>query len=352
MKFTDAFLEPGNAEAADSYLRHLLRRPDPHIFIGAIRQLHTRFQVYASTSPAPLPAPGLIITPEIRCQSELYLPIAEISAVFTRLYHSTLYYPPLLSSTPFPDALSWADLFVALPERFRFSANPARLLEELLSDNDLLTEFLFASFLPRRYYGGFQRYPHQREFLRTWLQGKRHVRCLDAACGCGEETYGLAGMMRELGNDDEDVIVEGWTIEPLEVWAASQRRYPHNRQREVLFQDATAALLKTGYQRKIRFRCADLLDFAGFPQWSRFGLILCNGLLGGPIIHDTGQLILAIENLATLLAPGGLLLAADCFHGGRKKQVPEQLIGELFRASGLRVMQAGEGIGGLKADER
>lgn len=365
MNHEPAVLEAGDTSAGDCFLGRLLRRPDPQAFSAALRRLDSRFTSLVSICPTPLPAPWLIITPEIRYQSELYVPIAEITAVFTRLYQSALNYPPHLSSTPFCDAASWADLFAALPEQSRSSANPARLLEALLSDSDLLTEFLFFSFLPRRFYGGFRRYPRQMEFVRTWLtalpkpagvtsppDGRRHLRCLDAACGSGEETYGLAGVLMDLGYEAEDVGLEGWTIEPLEVWAAASRRYPHDRQREALFREATDALMETGYRQRIRFCCANLLDSSGWPEHTRFDLILCNGLLGGPIIHETGQLTLAVENLTALLAPGGLLLAADSFHGGWKKQVPGEAIAELFRTFGLRVLEVGEvgqGIGVMKA---
>lgn len=353
MERDPALLEAGNAAAARSYLDRLLRRPDPQAFAGALRRLHVRFTSCVSTSPAPLPAPGLIITGEIRLQSELYLPIAEISAVFTRLYRSSLNYPPLLASTPFADSSSWADLCVALPAQFQLGANPGRLLEALLSDSALLTEFLFASFLPRRFYGGFRRYPLQGEFVRTWLASvpkmQKKLRCLDAACGSGEQTYVLAGMLREAGYTARNVAVEGWTIEPLEVWAAASRRYPHDRRREELFREATDELLESGYGRSISFRCADLLHSPGWTELEGFDLILCNGLLGGPIIHEAGRLRRAVENLAALLAPGGVLLAADNFHGGWKKQIPGEVIAELFRTCGLRVMEAGEGIGGVKS---
>ena len=81
-------------------------------------------------------APALIITPEIRRQCELYLPIAEIGAVFNHLYRSALRYSPILSSTRFHNALSWADVFAVLTPRQQCSANPAILLEKLLTDRN------------------------------------------------------------------------------------------------------------------------------------------------------------------------------------------------------------------------
>lgn len=316
----------------------------------SIRRLNECFQVYASTCPVPLPAPGLVITPEMRCQSELYLPVAEIARAFQQLYCSALTYPPFLPSTPFHNALSWTDIFTALPPRFQFSANPARLLEALLSDHDLLVEFLFSSFLPNRFYGGFRRYPLQRKYIEEWLEGreKKTLCCLDAACGTGEETYGLAGLLMESGFRTDAIRVEGWTIEPLEVWAAAHGCFPHDRQREALFREEVAALFEQGFHTSIRFRSANLLDP---PQMEQFDLILCNGLLGGPIINSSHDLEQVVGNLAQLLAPEGLLLAADHFHGGWKQKCPQENLRALFNKNGLTVMAAGEGLRGLKSDQ-
>lgn len=323
------------------------RKLNAATFQNAIRRLNDRFQVYASTCPAPLPAPGLVVTPEIRCQSELYLPVAEITLAFQQLYRSALTYPPFLPSTPFHKALSWADIFTALPPSFQFSANPARLLEVLLSDHDLLVEFLFASFLPNRFYGGFRRYPRQGEIIRGWLEvrGTKTLRCLDAACGTGEDTYGLASLAMERGFQAEYMQIEGWTIEPLEVWAAAHARFPHDRRREASFREEIAELFEQGFHTCIRVRSVDLLDA---PQSEQFDLILCNGLLGGPIMNVSHELEQVVGNLARRLAPGGLLLAADHFHGGWEQKCPQENLRALFKKHGLNVMKAGEGIGGLK----
>lgn len=324
-------------------------------FQPALRRLHTLFRVYAGTCPVPLPAPGLIVTPEIRTQCERYLPIADITAVFYHLYSAALTYPPILSSTPFHNAMSWADVFPALPAQFRFSTNPACLLEALLADRDLLTAFLFASFLPGRFYGGIGRYPGQQHFIREWLVTRkgRTLSCLDAACGSGETTYGLALLLSEGGFSPEETRIEGWTLEPLEVWAATRRSFPHDRRRETLLREATSALFEQGFQARIRFRCVDLTDLIQGETvgGGQFDLILCNGLLGGPIIHQKELLGRAVGNLAELLAPGGILLAADSFHGGWKQKCPQTELRALFEANGMNVFDAGLGIGGLKPDQ-
>ena len=331
---------------------------DKNSFQGAIRRLHTQFTLYATTCPLPLPAAGLIITPEIRSHCELYLPIADITAIFNRLYAAALTYPPILSSTPFHHAMSWADAFAALPTQFQFSANPARLLEALLADSTLLTRFLFASFLPDRFYGGIGRYPVQQQFVREWLVTRKTgaVRCLDAACGSGEDTYGLAMLLSEEGFLPAQIQVEGWTVEPLEVWAATHRRFPHNLRREAQLRRATSLLFEQGFETRISFRCVDLTSIplnpplreGEVPRTGLFDLILCNGLLGGPIINRKDDVERAVGALARLLAPGGILLAADNFHGGWKQRCPQGELRASFERHGLQTVDSGEGVGGVK----
>ena len=338
-------LERGDVSA--NLDRLLSSEIDADRFRSSLRRLQDRFRIYASTCPAPLIAPGLIVSPEIRHQSEIYLPIAEIAAAFNRLYRAALVYPPILSSTPFHNALSWVDVFAGLPPRLQFSSNPALLLERLLSERDLLEEFLLASFLPRRFYGGFRRYPGQSAYLRHWLgeQPQKPLRCLDAACGSGEDCFGLAGLLCEEGYVAEKMWIEGWTLEPLEVWAAAHGSFPHDVRREAHFRMEISQLFQHGYNARVRFSCADLTIP---PPAEPFDLILCNGLLGGPIVNQAPSLELVIGNLTGLLASGGILLAADSFHGGWKQKCPQQMLRALFEAYGLRAFEAGEGLGGSK----
>lgn len=336
--------------AAARSLEQLLRRPDPAMFRGAIRRLHERFRVYAATSPAPLPSPGLIVTPEIRLQSEIYLPIAEVAACYNRLYLSALAYPPILSSTPYHSALSWADVFTALPPECQFSANPARLLEALLGDQALLEEFLFTSFLPRRFYGGAVRYPGQEALIKEWVakQEKRPLSCLEAACGDGAGTYGVVRRLLEAGYAAEAFHVEGWTLDPLEVWAAAHVSFPHDQARQELLRSWAAPVFEQGAQGSLLFRQADLLELpAGSPE---FDLILCNGLLGGPIVNQGDEMQRIAWNLVALLRPGGLLLASDRFHGGWKRRCPREILLAALKGCGLDVFESDGVIGGRRSD--
>lgn len=322
----------------------LIRKPGPARFQAGLQCLNQRFSSYAATSPLPLPAPGLIITPEIRLQSELYLPIATIRRVFYRLYGQALAYPPICSSTPFHAALSWADCYATLPGWLQRSPNPAKLLEHLLQDHDLLTGFIFHSFLPSRFNGaGFDRYPDQLSWLRQNLvKSSGSLRVLDAACGSGEGTWELAELLAAHGWQPEQVRLEGWTLEPLEVWAAENRSLPHDPQREKQYQQRVQPLLEQGWGERISFRIVDLLAEKNAPE--RFDLILCNGLLGGPIIHRQPELRQVVAALAGLLAPGGILLIEDHFHGGWKKRAPAELLVSLLQNTGLICRQAGEGL--------
>ncbi|QOX77855.1 chemotaxis protein CheR [Trichlorobacter lovleyi] len=313
-----------------------------------LQQLHRLFAVYAATSPQPLPAPGLIITPEIRLQSELYLPIATIRRVFYRLYGQALVYPPICSSTPFHTALSWADCYAALPSWLQRSPNPARLLEHLLQDHDLLTGFIFHSFLPSRFNGaGFGRYPDQLSWLRQNMsKSSGSLRVLDAACGSGEGTWELAELLAAHGWPPEQVRLEGWTLEPLEVWAAENRALPHDLQREQSYRQRIQPLKQQGWDRRISFQTVDLL--AQVPSNQAFDLILCNGLLGGPIISNHGEIGQVLGQLVAVLNRGGMLLIADHFHAGWRKKVPLEWLCGLLCNMGLEVRQAGEGLVAIK----
>jgi hypothetical protein len=143
--------------------------------------------------------------------------------------------------------------------------------------------------------------------------------------------------------------IEGWTLDPLEAWAAAHGCFPHDPVREVIFRDNTVACFEQGFDTAMRFCSVDILSAATVEP---FDLILCNGLLGGPIIHAREELAVVVRNLVALLAPGGLLLVADHFHGGWKQKCPEEELRALFKQNGLSSVEADEGIGGLSGHGR
>ena len=363
------------ADAAANLGKLLSPRIDPAPFQPCIRRLRAMFAAFAASCPPPWPAPGLALTPEIHCQSELWLPLAEIRPAFHRIYRAALSHSPILSSTPFGNARSWAAIVSAYPSFFPGSADPATLLERLLADGDQRAAFLFRSFLPERFYGSDPlRYPTQTAFVAAWLadrdRSRGPLRCLDAACGDGSGSYGLARLLLEAGYGAGEFSIEGWTIDPLEVWAAAHAAFPHDPKRQASFRQWAAPVFEAKAQSSVLFKSVDLLEYRGqIPPFAKqisstplgqaygspllkgeaqFDLILCNGLLGGPIIHRGEDLLGVAGNLAALLRPGGLLAAADRFHGGWKKRIPTEELGDLFRGRGLVVRMTGEGVYGLK----
>lgn len=337
-------------------VKNLARLVSPSLeqskFEKSLQQLQRLFDIFSDNCPPAAPQQGLQPTAEQHYQSELWLPLAEIRPIFARLYSSALTYPPILSSTPFADATSWAGITADLPPFLSLhSLNPALLLNRLLLDEELRTKFLFWSFMPRRFYGnGTNRYPEQAGFIRNELAQYKSsgvkLRCLDAACGDGAAAYALAGLLLEAGLSPESLAVEGWTLDPLEAWAAAHASFPHNPSHQAAFRDSIQPVASHLTANPILFRQADLLAPPNSAE--RFDIILCNGLLGGPLINAPDVLARIVANLSSLLSAGGILLAADNFHGGWKQKYPQKNLRALFENCGLNVFTAGEGIGAGK----
>jgi SAM-dependent methyltransferase len=339
--------DPGEAERT---LTTLIRpRLNPLLFTSRIQRLQRMSSVCKACCPPPWASHNLQITPEINYQSELWLPLDHLRPYFYSLYRQALTYPPVLSSTPFAQGASWAAIVAGFPAFLEQCENPAALLEQLIGDDDLRVRFLFWSFMPARFYGrGSDRYPAQSTSITAWLRqrGRRgkHLRCLDVACGDGAATYGLAQLCSANCWPLNSFEIQGWTLEPLEAWAAAQGCFPHDPAFEAVFREETRDCFERGIDSTIRFCCADILDA---PEAEPFDLILCNGLLGGPIIHAHEDMNTAVRNLAGLLAPGGMLLASDHFHGGWKQKCPQHELRAFLTVNGLNLVEAGEGIGAL-----
>ena len=312
-------------------------------FSSDIRKLQRMFSSFAASAPPPWPARGLKITPEINYQSQLWLPMEQIKPIFYKLYRNTLLYPPVYGSTPFSKAASWASLLDTLPDFLNGHTNPVTLLSLLLDDDKLRKRFIFWSFMPSRFYGNFSaRYPQQWKIIGQLAPQLREefgrIDCLDAACGDGEGTYGLARTLLE-HMQGKDFSIEGWTLDPLEVWSAAYAIFPHSVEKERLFR----AWIKPVYQHKaaqqMRFRQANLLTTEQCN--ARFHLIICNGLLGGPIINEMRQIEQVAARLASLLLPGGYLIIDDNFHGGWEKKIPAEMIRHIFEERRLKVNRDG-----------
>lgn len=314
------------------------------------RRLDEQFCRFAATCPAPEWAPGLQITAEMRCQYELYLPIAAILADIDRLCRLACRYEPI-PLTELHAVLSWPDLLARLQPLPVF-VSPAHLLRRLACDAVYRRTILAALYIPQSYGGGFNRYPRQTAFLCSWLAGQkerlqRSVAVLDAACGCGEGTYAVAAEVVRLGFDVAASRVDGSTLEPLELAAAAHGWFPQDSSRATAFRERVNRLLARGARGMVRFSQEDL--GRPWPQDRGYEVILCNGLLGGPLLHDQKRLANVIRLLAGRLRPGGILLAADRFHGGWKRMTPPATLQGLLTASGLQLVDVGEGVGAVRS---
>ncbi len=314
-----------------------------------IARLGERFLSYAASYPLPLWAPGLEITPEMRGMTEALFPLAGPRALFEEVLRRGCRFSPFLSGTYLESSASWLDLLQRLSPQLP-CADPAPSLRRLACDDAARTAFLFALMLPQHFGGGFDRYPRQLSWIAMWMMEKGScrtdgIRVLDAACGSGEGTYQVAQILVEAGMGKESAV-HGSTLELIELFAGAHMYFPHAPEREREYRDRTAALLAPGANAPAMEFYLDRVDAP--PQREPYDLVLCNGLLGGPLLHGSDELASAFAGLSARLAPGGLLLAADRFHAGWRQRVPEEDLFALMRPHGLTPFEVPEGIAGKK----
>lgn len=305
------------------------------------RRLQELFDNFVSTCPAPEWQAGLVITSETRCQTEKYLPLADIQSAFRCLLERAFHYQPFLRSAPIFYSLSWIDaLERILP--FRLELNPAGVIYRAAREQTFRFELLAALFTPVRYGGSHNRYPLQKGFLLQWLSGHccTQVRLLDAACGTGEGVYEYAEMACDNGIE---ASIHGCTVEPLELAAAAHGWFPTDSEKSA----ATKMLIKrfSGISR-IEFFRDDICSHSVSSE--TYDIVVCNGLLGGPLLHSIAGLDAAVGWLAKKVKKEGLILAANRFHDGWQRIIPSSYLEMLLAAKGFRVISVPEGVGAIR----
>lgn len=314
-----------------------------------IARLSERFAGYAACYPLPLWAPGLIIGNEMRGLTEALFPIAEIRGLFDLVLRRGCRFEPFLAGTYLHSSASWLD-FLNRFQPHLSCADPAKTLHGIAADPAKLRSFLFALMLPHHFGGGFDRYPLQTRWVEDWLResfgrSQGGIRLLDSACGSGEGSYGLAEAARRAGGGGEGLAVHGSTLEPVELFAAAHAFFPHDPEREREYRRRVAPLLERDAAINFEF----YLDEIGAENRREpYHLVLCNGLLGGPLMHDHEELSRGIAALASRIAPGGVLLAADRFHAGWRLRVSKELLEEKMREQGLTPLPVPEGVAGRR----
>jgi SAM-dependent methyltransferase len=235
-----------------------------------------RFSDFASSSPSPLWTPGLIPSRESRYWHERYLPVRE----YCRNLAATL--RPALPHPDWGPTCLCGPRFLAITDFWR-ALPPAFAGRLTWSENELLP-LACALAAPSQFGTAAQRYPAQICELRNWLAQRGSGSLLDLGCGTGEGTAELAA----LGFSP----CVGVTVEPLEAWMASQR-FP-----------------------TCSFSAGDVLQL---ERPDRFDIIVCNGLIGGPMLNRDAAFAVLATRLEALLAPDGLICLADRFHAGHRQ---------------------------------
>jgi SAM-dependent methyltransferase len=221
-----------------------------------------------------------------------------------------------------------------------------------MADEGARRRFIFANFMPVRYGGGFGRYFEQAGFLAQWLEKNRErlagsICCLDAACGAGEGTYDLVRLLIEKGFSPGAMTVIGVSAGPLELFAAAHAFFPHDTLREIKYRRIISRLPDCGVFERMRFR-QEMIGRDSSQKEERFDVIQCNGFLGGPFLHDKERIEGTLAELAGRLAPGGIILATNRFHGGWKHLVSEETMRGILGRCGLGILPIADGVGGVK----
>lgn len=255
---------------------------------------------FRAVAPPPWWAPGLILDAAIRQNYERCLPAAEYLADLAWLLVPALPAPdwlPALLTPPPPPSLP--DLWRQLPPPF---AGRCTWRE------DELWPLACVLASPPRFGTRAGRHPEQLAFLRDRLAGPAVL--LDLGCGSGQGTWELALQLDPTGGGQ----VLGLTREPLEVWMAAQRELPH------LPEPGPWAFPPLPCRTRVEFLAADLRALPPLA-WPPANVLVCNGLLGGPALHDPAVYPELWNGLCRLAAPGAWLLIGDHFHAGHSPAV-------------------------------
>jgi chemotaxis methyl-accepting protein methylase len=132
----------------------------------------------------------------------------------------------------------------------------------------------------------------------------------------------------------------------LELVTAAHGWFPHDKGRQADFQRKVKPLLATGCGGMIRFIAGDIEN----PEWSgeSYDLIVCNGLIGGPMLHEKKRIEQVLFSLANRLKKKGLLLLADRFHAGWHRKTPHATVADLLVGAGLVSIESKDGQAAVK----
>ena len=287
-----------------------------------------REALFARYAPLPFWGPGLILTDAVRSAYEHFLPVSEYAWDLASVLSDVLpgsfkddafsaWVPACLRQPP----ASLPDLWAMLPPP---------VAGRLTWTCDDLWSLACALAAPLQHGTRAGRYPGQQRALRDWLQHSEKPRfAVDYGCGTGQGTWELATAL------PPGSLIVGITLEPLESWLASRRDTSHM---EWSFQnvDTKYEYPSVGDQVEVTFAAG---DFRSFAWRQKTDLIVCNGLIGGPLLNRPDDMRDVWQRFSTELSPGGLLLIGNCFHAGRGSDCTAFLS---LRPDGIREIDADE----------
>jgi hypothetical protein len=287
-----------------------------------------RETIFSRHAPLPFWAPGLILTDAIRSVYEHFLPVSEyawdlasvLSDVLPGTFKADAFSAWVPASLRRPPA-SLPDLWATLPPP---------VAGRLTWTSDDLWSLACVLAAPLQHGTTAGRYPEQQRALRDWLQHSEKARfAVDYACGTGQGTWELATLL------PPGSLVVGITLEPLESWLAGHRNTSHL---EWAFRNMGS---KYEYpivddQVEVAFVAG---DFHSLAWRQKTDLIVCNGLIGGPLLNRPDAMRDVWQRFVAELSPGGLLLIGNRFHAGRAADCAAFLA---LRPDGIREIHADE----------
>ncbi|MBN2450418.1 MAG: class I SAM-dependent methyltransferase [Lentisphaeria bacterium] len=262
---------------------------------------------------APWWAPGLLLDGALRQRYESVLPVQEFCAGLACIARQILPHPAwvptlLASAGGCPSAGGRGQRPPSLPDLWAHMPPPYAGRVTFTADEML--GLLCALAEPPHFGTAGGRYPEQLDSLadafRKTAFRRPPVRILDLGCGVGHGTLELAEFTRAAGMHADLTI--GLTREPLEAWMARHRCLPHDPPR----QEQLRALPGT---TPVHFLAGDV---CALPLRGTFALVVCNGLVGGPMFDAPREMAALLSQVRRVLAPDGVFCLANRFHEGRR----------------------------------
>lgn len=342
-QFTHAGRHAGTRTRRTAYITGMtpFRSLSPATLAAFTRRWTARLQHLHAHHPSPLWRPDTPVSPALRQTWEQFLPVRDYLRDLRHLALACLPSPSWLPAVLVPavgqdtHAPERPLAYASLPDLWH--TLPPALAGRVAYGAEEFVPLLCALADPPRFGTDFGRYPEQQDWLAAWRPAADSptgstTRLLDIGCGTGQGTLEAGATVARAAS--VPVLALGLTREPLEAWMATTRSLPHDAAREARYRNCVPPPAgPLGMTLVLQFLAADAvsLPVANATQ----DIVLANGLLGGPMLATAERLQIFLWEARRVLRPGGVLLAANCFHDGHL--APLELFTAVARRLGWRV---------------